>query len=127
MCRLFEAIISEKVLIHLLGNDQISPNQHGFVLGKSTHTQLISVLSKWYCSYDNNLDIDVVYADLAKAFNTVSHPKLISILKFYAIDDKLVNWIQEFLSNRSQSVCNCALIMCCLCLKQSLVVFLRAV
>ena len=79
MCRLFEAIISEKVLIHLLGNDLISPNQHDFVPGKSTHTQLILVLSKWYCSYDNNLDIDVVCTDLAIAFDTVSHPKLISI------------------------------------------------
>ena len=47
-----------------------------------------------------------MYTDLAKAFDTVSHPKLISILKFYSIDDKGVNWIQEFLSNRSQSVCN---------------------
>ena len=37
MSRLFEAIISEKVLIYLLGNTQISPNQHGFVPGKSTH------------------------------------------------------------------------------------------
>ena len=63
------------------------------------------MLSKWYCSYDNNLDIDVVYIDLAKAFDIVSHPKLISISKFYAIDDKVMNWIQEFLSNRSQSVC----------------------
>ena len=72
MCRLFEGIISEKVLIHLLGNDLISPNQHGFVPGKSAHTQLISVLNKWYCSYDNNLDIDVVYADLAKAL-ALSH------------------------------------------------------
>ena len=104
MCRLFETIISEKMLIHLLGNDLISPNQHGFVPGKPTHTQLITVLNKWYYSYDNNLDIDVVYTDLAKAFDTVSHPKLISILKFYSIDDKVVNWIQEFLSNRSKCV-----------------------
>ena len=49
--------------------------------------------------------IDVVYyTGLAKAFNTVSHPKLISIFKFYSINDKVVNWIQEFLSNRSQCV-----------------------
>ena len=37
MSRLFEAIISEKLLIYLLGNTQISPNQHDFVPGKSTH------------------------------------------------------------------------------------------
>ena len=46
-----------------------------------------------------------MYTDLAKAFDTASHPKFISILKFYSIDDKVVNWIQKFLSNRSQSVC----------------------
>ena len=46
MCRLFEAIIAEKVPIYLLGNELIATNQHSFIPHKSTHTQLISNLNK---------------------------------------------------------------------------------
>ena len=48
--------------------------------------------------------VDVVYFDFAKAFDTVSHVKLISKLQAYGIDGILLSIIIDFLADRSQRV-----------------------
>ena len=44
-------------------------------------------------SYERNLDYK-------KAFDTVSHRKLIAKLKYYGVTGQMLNWIVEFLSDR---------------------------
>ena len=46
-----------------------------------------------------------MYLDIAKAFDSVSHAKLIQSLKLYGINTALVEWMKEFLNNRTQHVC----------------------
>ena len=41
--------------------------------------------------------------DFAKAFDTVSHSKLLYRLKLYGIDGCLLKWIERFLSGRSHT------------------------
>jgi len=72
MCRLPESIVAEKLRDCLLCNGILTSSQYGFLPGKSTYTQLISVLNKWHYAYDNNIDIDVIYTDFAKLL-TLSH------------------------------------------------------
>ena len=48
--------------------------------------------------------IDIFYADFEKAFDRVSHPKLMIKLRAYGITGKLADWIQSFLTNRLQRV-----------------------
>ena len=48
--------------------------------------------------------MDAVYLDFKKAFDSVPHKRLLEKLKGYGIQDNLLNWIQHFLSNRSQYV-----------------------
>ena len=43
--------------------------------------------------------------DLAKAFDSVVHSKLLSKLVFYGFSGKIINWISSFLSDRTQVVC----------------------
>ena len=43
--------------------------------------------------------------DIAKAFDTVSHAKLATVVKSYGINSEVCQWIKEFLSNRYQQVC----------------------
>jgi len=45
-----------------------------------------------------------VYVDFQKAFDTVSHPKLLSKIKAYNILDDSFEWIRAFLSGRTQQV-----------------------
>jgi hypothetical protein len=47
---------------------------------------------------------DVVYFDFKKAFDSVSHPKLLSKLHAYGINGQLFAWITDFLRDRFQVV-----------------------
>ena len=48
--------------------------------------------------------IDIVYLDLAKAFDTVPHQRLLIKLRSYGIAGKLLEWITNFLTGRRQRV-----------------------
>ena len=53
---------------------------------------------------DSGGQIDVIYTDFAKAFDTVPHHRLIFKLKTYNINEDLIVWISDFLCNRKQCV-----------------------
>ena len=48
--------------------------------------------------------MDAIYIDFAKAFDNVSHERLLSKLKSHGINGKVLEWIKAFLSNRRQIV-----------------------
>ena len=53
---------------------------------------------------DSGGQVDVIYTDFAKAFDTVPHRRLLSKIKSYNINHRLILWIQDFLCNRKQSI-----------------------
>ena len=53
---------------------------------------------------DSNAALDVIYLDFAKAFDTVPHRRLLAKLSSYGIRGKVLQWIESFLSNRTQQV-----------------------
>jgi hypothetical protein len=53
---------------------------------------------------NENKSVDVLYTDFEKAFDKVSHKKLLIILYAYGIRESLLAWIKSFLSNRRQRV-----------------------
>lgn len=101
-CKVMEQIIYDAIYEHV--KCKISKSQHGFLSGKSTVTQLLETLNDWTSALDQGKVVDVVYIDVAKAFDTVSHPKLLHKLHTYGISGKLLGWLKAFLSNRSQNV-----------------------
>ena len=62
-------------------------------------------MDEWTTLLDSGAQVDVIYTDFAKAFDTVPHGRLLAKLKSYNISDKLIAWIQDFLCNRIQSIC----------------------
>ena len=48
--------------------------------------------------------VDILYLDLAKAFNTVPPRKLLHKVKAHGIDGKILKWIEAFLVGRQQRV-----------------------
>ena len=56
---------------HLGNNNILYEYQHGFRHNRSCETQLVSLIS-----YDNGKQIDVIFMDIAKAFDTVPHNRL---------------------------------------------------
>ena len=66
--------------------------------------QLLSALNDWHASLNSDEPVSVIYTDLAKAFDKVSHVKLLEVVKSYGIEGNLYNWIKSFLSDRKQHV-----------------------
>ena len=104
ICRIFEKIICAHMFYHLNQNKLISPSQHGFISQRSTITQLLKAQQIWLDNYSRNKTTSVVYTDLSKAFDRVSHLKLLEVLRSYGIDGNVHAWIKNFLGGRTQQV-----------------------
>ena len=103
-CRILESILSDKMLTHLLANDLLLPCQYGFLPGRSSSSQLLYCLDQWFSSFFSNKIEFVTYTDIAKAFDTVSHQKLVAVLRSFGINTIVTNWIENFLTQRIQVV-----------------------
>ena len=104
-CKLLERIIMRKLYNYFTRNNLFNADQHGFIKGKSTLTNLISTANDINELLDRRkTNVDVIYLDLAKAFDTVSHCKIIAKLQQYGIGGSVLNWINHFLINRKQYV-----------------------
>ena len=99
-----ESFIRDKVLRHMRENDLLSEHQHGFLSGRSTITQLLEAMDYWTEALDNGNDIDIIYLDFQKAFDSVPHQRLLKKLKSYNIGGKVYKWLESFLLNRRQRV-----------------------
>lgn len=92
------------MLKHMMDNNLICDQQHGFVPGRSCITQLIDILDKWTKILDDGDPVDVVYTDFQKAFDRVPHQRLLSKVKAYGFDGEVFGWLCDFLSDRKQRV-----------------------
>ena len=102
--KVMEKIIATELLAHCDRNGFLTVHQHGFVHGKSTLTQLLGCLNDWTSCIDTGSGVDIIYLDFAKAFDSVSHTKLIFKLRRLGVSNPLLGWIKDYLSNRSQRV-----------------------
>ena len=97
-----ERIVYSAIYSHV--SAYLSDWQHGFVKGRSTATQLILTHHKWAKALDEGHQVDVVFLDFSKAFDRVSHQALLHKLCNFGISGELLNWCQDYLSNRRQRV-----------------------
>ena len=67
-------------------------------------TQLLQVFDKWSEIIDEGGNIDNIYLDFAKAFDTVPHHRLIVKLQSYGRGGRVLDWITNFLTDRRQRV-----------------------
>jgi hypothetical protein len=103
-CKVMERIQHHAILRHLIANSLISSDQHGFLPKRSCTTNLLEAYDLMSAALDKGLPVDVIYTDFRKAFDTVPHRRLIHKLSAHGISGKLLDWIREWLSNRSQRV-----------------------
>ncbi len=101
---IFERCIKVPIVQHIEENNLLSDRQYGFRKGRSVDVQLLSTLNDWTNALDNGFCIDAVYTDFAKAFDTVSHSKLLIKLRAFGITGKLLAWIANYFKGRKQAV-----------------------
>ena len=89
---------------HFTEQNILSELQHGFREKRSCETQLIMLDDELSKSMQSGKQTDLILFDFRKAFNKVAHEKLLLKLHFYGIRGNILNWIKDFLDNRTQSV-----------------------
>ena len=100
-CKLLERIVVSRIYNHLVFNDVLHCEQHGFVRGLSTCTNLLTSLNDWTRNTQDGCQTIVIYIDFTKAFDVVQHDKLFSKLRACGIDGTLLQWIINLFSNRT--------------------------
>ena len=102
LCKLFEKIIRKHIMNHF---EPFASNvQHGFLNGKSCLSNLLECFDKVEEILANGDDVDLLYLDFQKAFDTVPHQRLLYKLKSYGISGNVLKVISDFLTGRTFQV-----------------------
>ena len=88
--KILESIIKDSIQEHLISNNLILPNQHGFTAGRSCATQLLTAINYWTKTLQDGHSVDVLYFDFSKAFDSIPHNRLIAKLQGLGISGRLL-------------------------------------
>jgi len=102
--KVMEKIVRDHILLFCRSNNLITSTQYGFLPGRSVEIQLLSCINKWSKNLALKITTEVLYLDLSKAFDTVSHKKLLAKLPTFGLPPFLVNWFSSYLSDRGFQV-----------------------
>ena len=61
-----ENIVRENIVEHMQKNTLFSDKQYGFILGRSTVLQLLTVIDRWTEILDKGGAVDVAYCDFMR-------------------------------------------------------------
>ena len=86
-------------------NNFFHPNHHGFRAKHSTSTAMIQMYDTWVQAVDKGELTGVCMLDMSAAFDVVDHDLLLSKLGLYGFDGRALEWMENYLSGRSQAVC----------------------
>ena len=100
--KVLERCIYDKIIAHIL--PELANQQHGFLRNRSTTAQLLTIFSRINIILDKGKQADIIYFDLSKAFDSVSHKLLIHTIKGFGINGTPLAWITEYLTSRGQRV-----------------------
>lgn len=82
----------------------IGEQQHGFVKGRSTTSNLVEFVSNVTNLVEGGQQIDALYLDFSKAFDSLDHGILVGKLLKYGLDNKSVAWFTSYLDGRQLRV-----------------------
>ena len=99
-----EHIIFYSCMSHLESNDIINSAQHGFRPGYSCTSKLINIVEHLAKDMDSQKQIDMIFLNFPKAFDTVHHQCVLTKMQYYGINNKIYHWISNWLTKQSQRV-----------------------
>lgn len=80
------------------------PTQYGFREVRNTNNAIMDVVEFAYEAMDNGQMAAILFLKFSKAFDTVSHQKLIAIMSEIGINGRPLELFKSYLSNRHQRV-----------------------
>ena len=104
-CKLLEHILCSHIHAHLDSHQALTPLNHSFRAKHSCETQLLITMQHLLTKCDPvRAQTDVAVLDFSKAFDKVPHGGLMNKLRLLGIEGNIAQWIQAFLSWRTQRV-----------------------
>lgn len=105
ICKVFEQQVCKYLRDLWTTTDFLCSSQFGFRTGYSCDASLAGFVGYITSEIDKGGQVDALLLDLSKAFDVVPHDKLMAKLTVMPrVDKRVVMWIQEYLTSRSQRV-----------------------
>ena len=106
LAKIFERIVFKNLYNYLTFNNLITKNQSGFRPGDSCTNQLLSLVHEIHTAFDhrNCLEVWSVFLEMSKALDKIWQDGLIFKLKQNGVEGKLLNLLQNYLTDRKQRV-----------------------
>ena len=104
LVKIFEKLLSYRILEYFNLNSLFTSNQHGFRPGFSCETALQSLLDNWKHLVDSEKAIIIaLFLDFKKAFDLLN-PKLLHIKLFhYGFSNKALDFVRNYFKDRQQA------------------------
>lgn len=104
LAKIFEHCLKTRLTEHLEKNKILSSKQYGFRKKLNTELAIQKLTSTILKNFNDNKKILAIFLDLQKAFDTVSHEKLLSKLSEVGVRGTHLNLFKNYLENRTQIV-----------------------
>ena len=104
LIKVFEKVVRKHIVQFMECNNLFNPSQHGFRIGRSCLSQLLSHYELILQLMEDGHDVDVIYLDFAKAFDKVDFTVILEKLHSIGVRGNLGRWIHAFITGRTQSV-----------------------
>ena len=104
ICKLLERLIKYHMVDFLVRHKLLNSSQHGFLKARSCLTNelcFLEEITKWI---DEGSPVDIIYLDFQEAFDKVPHQRLLRKLKAHGKGGGLIDWIEQWLTDRRQRV-----------------------
>jgi len=103
IAKLLDTLINTQIMTHLTKYNIISPTQYTFRPNSNTTLALQTVLNKLHKHKSNKHPTLAIYVDLSKAYDTISHSKLLHKLRHdFNFTPHTVDFFRSYLTNRTQ-------------------------
>ena len=102
--KVMESIIKDSILLHLSAASLLFPHQLGFLPKRFILSALLPTTFDWLDSFRTYRNTHCFFFNLSKAFDSISHRKLLWKLSHFSIHPACLTWLKSFLTNRNQAV-----------------------
>jgi hypothetical protein len=104
IAKVFDTLINNQIMQHLTKHNIISPTQFAFRPNSNTTLALQAVINHIHAQKNKHQPILGIYIDLSKAYDTISHEKLIHKLQHeFNFTHNTTTFFRSYFQNRQQS------------------------
>jgi hypothetical protein len=104
IAKIFDQEINNQIMEHAIKHNILSRTQYAFRPNSNTTLALQTIINKLHKSKENRQATTAIYIDLSKAYDTVSHRKLLQKLKHdFNFTPNTISFIETYFKDRLQS------------------------